>query len=244
MIVRMEPGSVVVGYMIEGLVGTGGMGEVYVARQLRLDRKVALKVLPARIAKDAGFRERFVRESQLAAAIEHPNVIPIYDADEVEGILYIAMRYIKGGLDLRQALMRQKQLDLPSTMSIVGQIASALDAAHSAGLVHRDVKPENILIDESERPAHCYLVDFGVTKRISTGDRPLTGRGEFAGTIDYMAPEQIENRNIDQRTDVYGPGLWLLRVPRWGTSLQARPRRGRHIRPSRGSPTTPQSRKT
>jgi serine/threonine protein kinase len=196
-------GSDVAGFRIESVLGRGGMSVVYVAEQVRLGRKVALKVLTTELAWDEHFRERFVRESHIAAAIDHPNIIPIYDAGEVDGLLYIAMRFVQGP-DLREILKRGS-LGVGRTIFLVEQLASALDAAHSHSLVHRDVKPGNIILDETTD--HAYLTDFGVAKQ--TTARGLTSTGHFLGTIEYAAPEQIEGGPVDARTDVYALGCVL-----------------------------------
>jgi predicted Ser/Thr protein kinase len=188
-------------YTIDALLGRGGMGAVYLATHERLGRKVALKVLAPQLAHDDAFRARFLRESRLAASLDHPNVIPIYDADETEGVLYLAMRYVNG--PSLQALVRERgPLAVGETSRIADQVAGALDAAHRAGLVHRDVKPANVLIAEPEE--HLYLCDFGLAKQTSSAGTTQTGF--FLGTLDYAAPEQIEGRDVDARTDVYALG--------------------------------------
>jgi YVTN family beta-propeller protein len=192
------------GYRIEELIGRGGMSAVYLAEDLRLGRKVALKLIAPDLAEDERFRERFVRESRLAASLEHPNIVPIYEAGEADGVLFIAMRHI-GGTDLRALIKSEGPLDPPRTLGLLGQVADALDAAHAKGLVHRDVKPANILI--ASRPSrgaaeHSYLSDFGLTKRASS-DSGITATGQFVGTIDYAAPEQFEGKPLDARTDIY-----------------------------------------
>jgi len=192
-------------YTIESSLGRGGMGTVYLAMHRRLARKVALKVIAADLALDEDFRARFLRESQLAASLDHPNVIPIYDADEVDGVLYLAMRYVRGRS--LQALIRDRSsLSPPETLWIAEQIGGALDAAHNAGLVHRDVKPANILI--AEPGDHAYLCDFGLAKR--TSSRGMTQVGSFLGSVDYCAPEQIEGRPLDGRADIYSLGCVLF----------------------------------
>ena len=196
-------GTEVAGFRIESVLGRGGMSVVYVAEQLRLGRRVALKVLTTELAWDEQFRERFVRESHIAAAIDHPNIIPIYDAGEEEGLLYIAMRFVQGP-DLKEVLKRGS-LGVGRTIFLIEQLASALDAAHTHALVHRDVKPGNILLEESTD--HVYLTDFGVAKQ--TTARGLTSTGHFLGTVEYAAPEQIEGRPVDARTDVYALGCVL-----------------------------------
>jgi serine/threonine-protein kinase len=196
-------GSEVAGFRIESVLGRGGMSVVYVAEQVRLGRKVALKVLTTELAWDEHFRERFVRESHIAATIDHPNIIPIYDAGEADGLLYIAMRFVEGP-DLREILKRGS-LGVGRTIFLIEQLASALDAAHAHSLVHRDVKPGNILLDETTD--HTYLTDFGVAKQ--TTARGLTSTGHFLGTVEYAAPEQIEGGHVDARTDVYALGCVL-----------------------------------
>ena len=176
------------------------MGSVYLATQTRLGRRVALKVLLPEFAADNDYRARFIRESELAASLEHPNVLPVYDAGEIEGVLYLAMRYVEGR-DLR-ALLKEQGVPMPErTLSVVRQVAAALDAAHEAGLVHRDVKPANILIGKKEE---VYLSDFGVAKR--TASAAMTRTGSFLGTVDYCAPEQIEGQAVDGRADIYSLG--------------------------------------
>jgi serine/threonine protein kinase len=196
-------GTEVAGFRIESVLGRGGMSVVYVAEQVRLARKVALKVLTNELAWDEQFRERFVRESHIAATIDHPNIIPIYDAGEADGLLYIAMRFVQGP-DLKEILKRGS-LGVGRTIFLVEQLASALDAAHAHSLVHRDVKPGNILLEESTD--HAYLTDFGVAKQ--TTARGLTSTGHFLGTVEYAAPEQIEGGQVDSRTDVYALGCVL-----------------------------------
>jgi predicted Ser/Thr protein kinase len=191
-------------YAIEALLGRGGMGTVYLATHTRLGRKVALKTIAPELAHDDAFRTRFLRESQAAASLDHPNVIPIYDADEVDGVLYIAMRYVSG--PSLQALLRARGgLSAAETLRIAAQIGGALDAAHGAGLVHRDVKPANILI--AEPGDHAYLCDFGLAR--GTRSEGLTETGSFLGSVDYSSPEQIEGRPLDGRVDVYALGCVL-----------------------------------
>jgi serine/threonine protein kinase len=200
---RTRIGTQVAGFRIESVLGRGGMSVVYVAEQVRLGRRVALKVLTTELAWDEQFRERFVRESQIAAAIDHPNIIPIYDAGEDDGLLYIAMRFVEGP-DLKEVLKRGL-LGVGRTIFLVEQVASALDAAHAHSLVHRDVKPGNILLEETTD--HAFLTDFGVAKQ--TTARGLTSTGHFLGTVEYAAPEQIEGGPVDARTDVYALGCVL-----------------------------------
>jgi serine/threonine-protein kinase len=198
-------GQQVAGYRIEHEIGRGGMAVVYRARDLRLDRTVALKLLAPELARNDTFRRRFTHESHVAAAIDHPHIVPVFEAGETDGILYIAMRYVPGS-DLRHLLDRQGPLPLPTGVRIAGQVASALDAAHEHGLVHRDVKPGNILVargTDSDHPEHVYLTDFGLTKK-SLSLTGFTTVGQFVGTLDYVAPEQISGRPVDGRCDVYG----------------------------------------
>jgi serine/threonine protein kinase len=197
-------GTVFAGYRVEGLLGRGGMGVVYRAEHPRLGASVALKVMDPELAADEVFRERFVREARAAARIRHPNIIPIYDAGESGGDLYLAMRLIEGE-DLRSLLRKQSPSSLQQTSVIGMQIASALDAAHRSGLIHRDVKPANILIEPGPDPDSApiaYLADLGLTKQVET-HRNVTGSGELLGTIDYIAPEQISGTRVDGRADVY-----------------------------------------
>src|SRR3954468_6489792 len=177
------------------------MSSVYLAEHLRLHRKVALKLMASELADDERFRERFLRESQLAASLDHPNAVPVYGADESGGVLYIAMRYVEGS-DLRELLRRYSPLPPARAVAIVGQAAAGLDAAHRRGLVHRDVKPGNILIGEDD---HVYVSDFGLTKQASS-QSGLTATGQLVGTVDYVAPEQIQGGTVDGRADVYSLG--------------------------------------
>jgi serine/threonine-protein kinase len=184
------------------------MSVVYLAEDLRLRRKVAVKLLTAELLEDVRFRERFVRESELAASIDHPNVIPIYEAREVDGRLYIAMRYV-AGTDLKALLRREGALEPARAVAIVAQVAAALDAAHEHGLVHRDVKPGNVLITDQDGREHVYLSDFGVAKSASLASG-LTTAGQLFGTIDYVAPEQIRGEAVDGRADQYSLGCLLF----------------------------------
>jgi len=196
-------GREVAGYQVEEVIGRGGMGVVYRAEHLRLGRKVALKVVAPQIAREPKFRERFLRESRTAGSLDHPNVVPIYDAGEADGVLYIAMRFVDG-VDLATMIARDGRLEPARTARIVAQVASALDAAHEAGLVHRDVKPSNVLLPArgAGRGEHAYLGDFGLTKRVLS-ESGVTGSSAFLGTIAYVAPEQIEGRPVDARADQY-----------------------------------------
>lgn len=197
-------GAQIAGYRVEREIGRGGMAVVYCARDLRLDRTVALKLLAPELARNDTFRRRFTHESRVAAAIDHPHIVPIFEAGEMDGVLYIAMRYVSG-LDLRALLDRDGPLPVATALRIAAQVASALDAAHEHDLVHRDVKPGNILVargTDSDHPEHVYLTDFGLTKK-SLSLTGFTEVGEFVGTLDYVAPEQISGRPVDGRCDLY-----------------------------------------
>jgi streptogramin lyase len=196
-------GSDLLGYEIEEVIGRGGMGVVYRARDRALERNVALKLIAPEYAGFTGFRGRFLEESRLAASLEHPNVVPIYAAGDQDGHLYIAMRYIEGR-DLRQVL-RDGVLEPSRAIAICRQVASALDAAHQQDLVHRDVKPSNILLDASGR---AYLADFGLSRLSSDAAKPPEVEASL-GTIDYVAPEQIRGDAVDGRADVYSLGCVL-----------------------------------
>jgi ABC-type branched-subunit amino acid transport system substrate-binding protein len=196
------PGTTFAGYRVDSLVGRGGMGVVYRATDLSLDRPVALKLVAPELAEDEHFRARFLREPRLAASLDHPNVIPIYEAGERDGQLYLAMRFVEGS-DLKSVLEREGRLAPERALDILGQVAGALDAAHRRALVHRDVKPANVLVDGE---GHVYLTDFGITKQLG-GESTDTGR--IVGTLDYLAPEQIRGDPVDGRTDVYALGCLL-----------------------------------
>ncbi len=197
-------GSQVAGYRLVEQIGRGGMAVVYRAHDSRLDRHVALKIMAPGLAQDDAFRQRFIRESRAAAAVDHPNIIPVFEAGEASGVLFIAMRFVQGR-DVRSLLDVTGPLPAAQATEIISQVASALDAAHAHGLVHRDVKPANMLLDESvggDRHEHVYLSDFGLSKQ-SLSQTGLTSQGQFLGTLDYVAPEQIEGRPVDGRTDLY-----------------------------------------
>ena len=195
-------GSIVAGYRLEARIGAGGMAVVFRARDLRLDRPVALKILAAALGADEGFRRRFIAESRAAAAVDDPHIIPVHEAGEADGVLFIAMRFVAGG-DLRGVMEREGPLLPGRAAGFLSPVAAALDAAHRAGLVHRDVKPANVLVDTREdRPDHVYLSDFGVSKGVRSSVS-LTGTGQFLGTPEYSSPEQVQGRTVDGRADQY-----------------------------------------
>ena len=199
----LAPGDVFGDFRIESVAGRGGMGVVYRAVQLDLGRPVALKLIASDRAADPAFRERFQRESRLAALIDHPNVVPVHGAGEEDGQLYLVMRYVPG-TDLHRLLKHEGPLEPERAADIVAQVASALDAAHAAGLVHRDVKPANVLIAGE----HAYLGDFGLTRMLSSEEQ-LTETGQWLGTTDFSSPEQLQGERVDARADIYSLGCVL-----------------------------------
>jgi hypothetical protein len=206
---RLEPGSVFAGYRIEGLIARGGMGVVYRAKDLELDRPVALKIIAPEYTQDETAVARFKAEARVAASLEHPNIVPIHRGGEFEGVLYLAMRLVPG-TNLR-GVIDGPPMALPRVGRILCEVADALDTAHERGLVHRDVKPANILVSGQGESEHVYLTDFGLTKRLgSSGD--LTRPGAWVGTPDYVAPEQIQGHDIDGRADVYSLGCVLYEM--------------------------------
>jgi serine/threonine protein kinase len=230
----LEPGSRIGGYRIDGVAGRGGMGIVYRATQLTLDRQVALKVIAPALADDEVFRGRFVREARLLAALEHPNVIPVHEADERDGQLYLAMRWVEG-TDLSAALKRLGPLPASTAIAVVEQVAAALDAAHAAGLVHRDVKPANVLLEPRGGRDHAWLSDFGAGRWLDSRDG-RTASGQGLGTLDFAAPEQLEGGG-GPAVDVYALAGVLFTVltgasrscatPTWRSCGPTRTRRRR-----------------
>ena len=198
----LEIGNEIAGYRIDAVVGRGGMGVVYRATEIALDRPVALKLIAPELAGDARFRDRFMRESRLAASIDHAGILPVYAVGEADGELFLAMRFV-AGTDLRRVLEERGPLPVDRALDSVGQIAGALDAAHERGLVHRDVKPANVLVDPT---GHCYLSDFGLTKQT---DSATTASGTLAGTLDYLAPEQIRGDAVGAPADQYALAILL-----------------------------------
>jgi serine/threonine protein kinase/DNA-binding beta-propeller fold protein YncE len=197
-------GSRLAGYRLDEQIGRGGMAVVYRAYDLRLERQVAIKVLSPELARDEAFRQRFIRESRTAAAVDHPNIIPIFEAGEANGVLFIAMRFVHGP-NVQELVDSEGPLSTARACHIITQVAAGLEAAHSHGLVHRDVKPGNMLLDMGgggDYPGHAYLSDFGLSKR-ALSVSALTSTGQFLGTLDYIAPEQIEARAVNGRTDEY-----------------------------------------
>jgi len=205
--VRSDPGGLVpgeqlAGYQIEEQIGRGGMAVVYRALDLRLGRAVALKVLAPHLGEDEAFRQRFMRESRAAAGVDHPHIVPVFEAGEADGVLFIAMRYVEYG-DVRSLIDTEGRLDPSRACEITAQVAAALDTAHAYGLVHRDVKPGNILLGRASNDAdHVYLSDFGLSK-YSLAPSTLTSTGQFLGTLDYVSPEQIQGHPVDGRADEY-----------------------------------------
>jgi serine/threonine protein kinase len=203
--ILLNTGDEVAGYRITRFINRGGMGAVYEAKQLSLDRRVALKVIARELSADERFRDRFRREARAGAAIDHPNILPVYEAGALpDGLLYLALRFVDGP-DLRTLLHDQGPLSVQETVAILIQVGNALDAAHDHGLVHRDVKPANVLLARHGQAWHAFLADFGLAKpNAETSEHTLPG--EMLGTVDYMAPEQVNGVAIDRRTDVYSFG--------------------------------------
>ena len=192
----LEKGTTLAGYRIEGILGQGGMGVVYEATQLSLNRTVALKILAPHLSDDVLFRERFRREGEIQAGIDHAHIVTVHEAGETDHGFFIAMRLIRGP-NLKNMIVA-RELDPARTLRILGPIAEALDTAHDAGLIHRDVKPQNILVGGRDQG---FLADFGLTK--ASGDESLTKTGQFVGTFDYISPEQIKGERATAKSDVY-----------------------------------------
>ena len=207
---ELADGDRFAGYRIESRLGRGGMGILYLAVEPGLERRVALKLIAPEAASDDVFAQRFAEESRIAASIEHPNVVPIYAAGEEEGVPWIAMRYVAGS-DLGRRLAREKKLDPSEAVALIAQVGNGLDAIHTAGLVHRDVKPANVLLGGDPGAEHAYITDFGVARNVAT-QSGLTQTGRFVGTLDYVAPEQISGEPVDARVDVYALGCLLFKL--------------------------------
>jgi serine/threonine-protein kinase len=203
----LSPGSTFAGYEIENVVGLGGLGILYRARQLRLDRPVAIKLVEPEVARDPVIRERLRREARMVAALDHPNVVPLYEAGEQDGTVYIVTRWVEG-IELGNLLLRDGPLELRRAARTAAQIAAALEMAHEKGLIHRDVKPSNVILTEED---HVYLTDFGLAKRAGTAPG-LTGVDRMLGTVDYVAPEQIEGSEPGALGDVYSLGCVLYEM--------------------------------
>ena len=208
----LAPGAQLAGYEIQQQIGRGGMAVVYRALDLRLGRLVALKVLAPHLGEDEAFRQRFMRESRAAAGVDHPHIIPVFEAGDAADVLFIAMRYVSQG-DVRSLIEAQGPLSPARTALIASQVASALDAAHSHGLVHRDVKPANVLLGQASRADtdHVYLSDFGLSKQSLTPST-LTSTGQFLGTLDYVSPEQIQGQPVDGRADQYALACTVVEI--------------------------------
>ena len=197
----LAPGAVVAGCRIESVIGRGGMGVVYRARELALGRVVALKLIAPELLENPGVRERFLKEARTAASIEHPNVVPVYAAGERDGAAYLVMRFIEGD-DLRTLVLRDGPPSPGRAAELVRRVAAGLDVIHRAGYVHRDVKPANVLVDLD---GHAYVTDFGLAKQVLSHGG-ATAPGHWVGTLDYVAPEQIRGTPVDARADVYALG--------------------------------------
>ncbi len=208
--IEFSEGDEFAGYRIEQRLGRGGMGILYLAIEPGLERRVALKLIAPEVAADEVFAHRFAEESRIAASIEHPNVVPIYAAGEEGGVPYIAMRYVPGA-DLGKRVGRDGRLGISMATTLIAQVGNGLDAIHAAGLVHRDVKPANVLLAGEEGSEHAYLTDFGVARNVAT-ESGLTQTGRFVGTLDYVAPEQISGGAVDARVDVYALGCLLFKL--------------------------------
>ena len=212
-------GTKLAGYRIEAFLGRGGMSVVYLAEDPEHSRRVALKLLSPELASNEQFRERFLKESSIARGLDHPSIVQTFDAGEADGEMYIAMRYVDGS-DLKTLLKVDGPLDRERVVSVIDQVSAALDAAHVRGLVHRDVKPSNVLVQNDEHAdagLRAYLADFGITKQVLQESVTMTATGQLVGTMEYVAPEQIKGEPGDARTDVYSldrprsPSRWASR---------------------------------
>ena len=207
---ELQPGDIFAGHRIEGVAGRGGFGVVYRATHLALDHIVAIKVITTGRTEDETFRDRFKSESRIAVSIRHPNVVAVHNAGEEDGMLFVTMDFIEG-TDLRGLLNREGRIPPERAIPIISQVAAALDAAHERGLVHRDIKPGNVLLEDRKGTEHVYLTDFGLSKQMDATSG-VTASGAFVGTLDYVAPEQIKGSRLDARTDVYALGCVLFEL--------------------------------
>jgi serine/threonine protein kinase len=203
----LSPGSTFGGYEVESVVGLGGIGIMYRARQLRLDRPVALKLVESDLARDPVVRERLRREARTVAALDHPNVVPLYEAGEQDGTVFIVTRWIEG-TELGTLIHDEGPMEPTRAARTAAQIADALEVAHEQGVIHRDVKPSNVIVTGE---GHVYLTDFGLAKRVETAPG-LTGADQMLGTVDYVAPELIEGSEPDARSDIYSLGCVLYEM--------------------------------
>ena len=204
---QIRTGAVLAGFRLKTLIGHGAMGDVYLAESREAEPDVALKLLTPELTEDERFRQRFMREAEIAASLDHPHIVPIVAFGEEDGRLYLAMAYVEG-FDLRELLRREGPLEPARTLQLMEHVSAALDAAHAAGLVHRDVKPGNVLVSNTSGEEHAYVCDFGLARHLSSASS-LTGDRGFVGTIDYVPPEQITGGAIDRRADVYSLGCVL-----------------------------------
>jgi ABC-type transport system substrate-binding protein len=205
---EVDAGTIIAGFRVESLLGEGAMGTVYLAEETTSGRHVALKLLAPELASDERFRARFLRETELAASLDHPHVVPTLASGEENGTLYLAMAHVEGS-DLRKLLRSEGRFDPERAIDLISQVASALDAAHAAGLVHRDVKPANILVERTDEGERAYICDFGLARHVTSVSSLTSDRG-FVGTIDYVPPEQVEGGTVDGRADVYSLGCVLF----------------------------------
>ena len=203
----LSPGATFGGYEVESVVGLGGIGILYRARQLRLDRPVALKLVESDMARDPVVRERLRREARAVASLDHPNVVPLYEAGEEDGTVYIVTRWVEG-TELGTLIDERRPARAARAARTAAQIADALEIAHEKGFVHRDVKPSNVILTAEN---HVYLTDFGLAKRAETA-AGLTGADQMLGTVDYVSPEQIEGSEPDARSDIYSLGCVLFEM--------------------------------
>ena len=232
----LASGTRLAGYRLERLIGAGGMGSVYLATEVALDRRVAVKVIRPELAGDDRFRRRFLLECKLIAQLEHPAIVPVYSAGESEGRLFIAMRYLAGG-SLEERLRRDGPLSPAETIAMLAPVADALDVAHAAGVVHRDVTPGNILLEGFG----AFLCDFGLARRAESASGFSREDGlTVSGTLGYVAPEQLEGDTVDGRTDQYALACVLFRMSCRSAAVRAGCRAGGRLRALVRAATQPQ----